>query len=400
MMSIPSVESLGRCLHTLSLMLEASEAANANSGGDSQHDLTVSHPLRCIMTHLQILGYVNRVRDVSACVDNSEFTMAQVESNAVRCPDANAAEQMYSGPLPPRFPAAPLLGDLVPACARKASFSRSCLCSHRRDSKAWRLLRRRGDMCRPESADRSWLACLRQTRGRIGEGVHVAASLEGLQPLLFPAPSSRALTRSTRCCLQIRIASVPCTCSRALSCSLRRLPSCEHQSWTALGLALTSPVRAHGIACRLLVAVCDACSRMSRESLLQVYSLVVHVLQGFEIGSGFAGSRMLGSEHNDEFYMQNGTVRTRTNRCVFSLSLKTVSFESSTPAFSVDTASSVTDLRHASLAIRAAIVCLHCVFTEAATCHPCSSLNQGTHQLRQEPHTSPRRQQNQPSAVS
>lgn len=25
--------------------------------------------------------------------------------------------------------------------------------------------------------------------------------------------------------------------------------------------------------------------------------------QGFEIGSGFGGSRMLGSEHNDEFYM-------------------------------------------------------------------------------------------------
>ena len=25
--------------------------------------------------------------------------------------------------------------------------------------------------------------------------------------------------------------------------------------------------------------------------------------QGFEIGSGFGGSRMLGSQHNDEFYM-------------------------------------------------------------------------------------------------
>jgi hypothetical protein len=25
---------------------------------------------------------------------------------------------------------------------------------------------------------------------------------------------------------------------------------------------------------------------------------------------------MLGSEHNDEFYMDNGEVRTRTNRCV------------------------------------------------------------------------------------
>lgn len=36
--------------------------------------------------------------------------------------------------------------------------------------------------------------------------------------------------------------------------------------------------------------------------------------KGFEIGSGFAGSRMLGSEHNDEFYMEGNDVRTRTNR--------------------------------------------------------------------------------------
>jgi chorismate synthase len=37
--------------------------------------------------------------------------------------------------------------------------------------------------------------------------------------------------------------------------------------------------------------------------------------KGFEIGSGFAGSEQLGSEHNDEFYIDgSGAVRTRTNR--------------------------------------------------------------------------------------
>ncbi|CAL9780599.1 unnamed protein product [Musa acuminata subsp. burmannicoides] len=37
--------------------------------------------------------------------------------------------------------------------------------------------------------------------------------------------------------------------------------------------------------------------------------------KGFEIGSGFAGTFMTGSEHNDEFYMdEHGNVRTRTNR--------------------------------------------------------------------------------------
>ncbi|NRA01305.1 MAG: chorismate synthase [Myxococcales bacterium] len=36
--------------------------------------------------------------------------------------------------------------------------------------------------------------------------------------------------------------------------------------------------------------------------------------KGFEIGSGFAGTRMTGSSHNDPFYTEDGTVRTRTNR--------------------------------------------------------------------------------------
>jgi chorismate synthase len=36
--------------------------------------------------------------------------------------------------------------------------------------------------------------------------------------------------------------------------------------------------------------------------------------KGFEIGSGFAGTTMTGLEHNDEFYMDAGIVRTRTNR--------------------------------------------------------------------------------------
>ncbi|PIN09701.1 Chorismate synthase [Handroanthus impetiginosus] len=36
---------------------------------------------------------------------------------------------------------------------------------------------------------------------------------------------------------------------------------------------------------------------------------------GFEFGSGFAGTFMTGSEHNDEFHMdKNGRIRTRTNR--------------------------------------------------------------------------------------
>lgn len=43
--------------------------------------------------------------------------------------------------------------------------------------------------------------------------------------------------------------------------------------------------------------------------------LSIPACKGFEIGSGFAGAEMLGSEHNDAFYADPaGRVRTRTNR--------------------------------------------------------------------------------------
>ena len=35
--------------------------------------------------------------------------------------------------------------------------------------------------------------------------------------------------------------------------------------------------------------------------------------KGFEIGSGFSSANMTGSEHNDEFYNDNGIIRTKTN---------------------------------------------------------------------------------------
>ncbi len=42
--------------------------------------------------------------------------------------------------------------------------------------------------------------------------------------------------------------------------------------------------------------------------------LSIPATKGFEIGSGFEGTRQTGSEHNDPFYMEGATVRTTTNR--------------------------------------------------------------------------------------
>ncbi len=39
----------------------------------------------------------------------------------------------------------------------------------------------------------------------------------------------------------------------------------------------------------------------------------INAVKGFDIGSGFEGVGMRGSEHNDQFYNNNGKVRTRTN---------------------------------------------------------------------------------------
>jgi chorismate synthase len=41
--------------------------------------------------------------------------------------------------------------------------------------------------------------------------------------------------------------------------------------------------------------------------------LSINAVKGFEIGSGFAGVSMRGSQHNDQFEIRDGKVRTRTN---------------------------------------------------------------------------------------
>lgn len=52
---------------------------------------------------------------------------------------------------------------------------------------------------------------------------------------------------------------------------------------------------------------------MKLESLLGSAMLSINASKGFEIGSGFGGTRMKGSEHNDIFYNDNDTIRTRSN---------------------------------------------------------------------------------------
>ncbi len=41
--------------------------------------------------------------------------------------------------------------------------------------------------------------------------------------------------------------------------------------------------------------------------------LAINATKGFEIGSGFDGTRLTGSQHNDAFFNDNGVIRTRSN---------------------------------------------------------------------------------------
>ncbi|MCM1983530.1 chorismate synthase [Lyngbya confervoides] len=45
---------------------------------------------------VEVLGYVKRIKDIDAPIDPAQVTLAQVESNMVRCPNADYAEKMIA----------------------------------------------------------------------------------------------------------------------------------------------------------------------------------------------------------------------------------------------------------------------------------------------------------------
>ncbi len=131
---------------------------------------------------VEIIGYVKRIKDLEGMVDPSTVTLEQVESNIVRCPDADCAEQM--------------------------------------------------------------IELIEQT-GRGGDSI-----------------------------------------GGVVECVARHVPS-------GLGMPVFDKLEAD----------------------LAKGAMSLPASKGFEIGSGFAGTLLTGSEHNDEFYLdEQGQTRTRTNR--------------------------------------------------------------------------------------
>ena len=51
------------------------------------------------------------------------------------------------------------------------------------------------------------------------------------------------------------------------------------------------------------------------ENRLAAAAVAIPAVKGIEFGSGFASAALRGSENNDPFIVENGTVKTETNHC-------------------------------------------------------------------------------------
>jgi chorismate synthase len=89
---------------------------------------------------VEVIGYVKRIQDIEATVDSHTVTMADVESNIVRCPDFTCAEQMID-----RIEAIGKQGDSIG-----------------------------GRMCRTQCTQRFRFPRIRQTRSRHRQRSHVS----------------------------------------------------------------------------------------------------------------------------------------------------------------------------------------------------------------------------------
>jgi len=66
---------------------------------------------------VEIVGYVKRIQDLEGVVDPNTVTLDQVESNIVRCPDSECAEQMIEQVS--RWGGKDSIGGVVECVARK-----------------------------------------------------------------------------------------------------------------------------------------------------------------------------------------------------------------------------------------------------------------------------------------
>lgn len=184
------------------------------------------------------------------------------------------------------------------------------------------------DVYRPSHADytyqakygyRSWMgggrASARETIARVAGGavaqqmlqaqglasLRVTAWVESVHQVVMPALDPLSITRQ-----QVEAQMVRCPDAGAAQEMAARIDQARRDRDSVGGVVACAAV---GVPVGLGEPVFD-----KLEAELAKAMLSLPASKGFEIGSGFAGTRLYGSEHNDAFEVREGVVRTASNR--------------------------------------------------------------------------------------
>lgn len=180
------------------------------------------------------------------------------------------------------------------------------------------------DVYRPSHADftydakygrRTWQgggrASARETIGRVAAGAiarRILADVAGTELVAYVVrvhEISADVDRSTVTATEVEQSIVRCPVPEVSETMIRRIEDARREG-NSLGGVIEMVAR--NVPVGLGEPVFDRL-----EADLAKAMLSLPATKGFEIGSGFAGTRMTGIEHNDPFYMDGGRVRTRQN---------------------------------------------------------------------------------------
>lgn len=132
-------------------------------------------------------------------------------------------------------------------------------------------------------------------------GVEIVAWVSRVGPLDAPIPDMERITRA-----EVDRTSVRCPDARTAA-EMEALIAEVRSARDSIGGMITC-------ICRGVPAGWGEPVFEKLEALLAQAMLSIPATKGFEIGSGFSGSAMRGSEHNDQWIMRGGSLRTETNR--------------------------------------------------------------------------------------
>lgn len=135
---------------------------------------------------------------------------------------------------------------------------------------------------------------------KLGGGVEIVAYVERIQDIAMPGAEAFPTLA------QVDATPVRCPDAATAARMIERIEAVRAEG-DSVGGVICGRVR--GLPVGLGAPVFDRL-----EADLAKAMLSLPATKGFEVGSGFAGTLLKGSEHNDAFEVRDGAIRTRTNR--------------------------------------------------------------------------------------